>query len=61
LLDHATYTNVWVLFFMHFPFVVNRRFNATSTERLKQYTWISAWSLSHDLTLNLNPKSKLKI
>jgi len=35
LLVRATYN--WVLFFAHIPFVVNRTFNATSTERLQQY------------------------
>jgi len=34
LLVRATYT--WVLFFAHIPFVVNRTFNTTSTERLQQ-------------------------
>ena len=33
-LVRATYK--WVLFFAHIPFVVNRTFNATSTERLQQ-------------------------
>jgi len=28
-------TNIWLLFFAHIPFVVNRTFNATSTERLQ--------------------------
>jgi len=53
---------VCVLFFVHIiPFVVNcTLFNATSTERLQQYAWISAWSLSHDLTPNLNHKPQLE-
>jgi len=34
LLVHVTY--IWVLFFTHIPFVVNRTFNTTTTERLKQ-------------------------
>jgi len=29
---------LWVLFFAHIPFVVNRTFNATSTDRLQQST-----------------------
>ena len=29
-------THIWVLFFAHIPFVVNRTFNATLTERLQQ-------------------------
>jgi len=33
LLIRATY--VWVLFFAHIPFAVNRTFNATPTERLQ--------------------------
>jgi len=33
LLVCATY--VWVLFFAHIPFVVNRTFNATTTEMLQ--------------------------
>jgi len=33
LLVRATY--IWVLFFAHIPFVVNRTFNATPTERLQ--------------------------
>jgi len=37
LLVHATY--IWVLFFMHIPFVVNRTFNTTLTERLQQYIY----------------------
>jgi len=44
---HIYCTSIWVLFFTHIPFVVNRTFNATSTKMLQQYTWISAWSLSH--------------
>jgi len=28
---------IWVLFFEHIPFVVNRTFNATPTERLQQH------------------------
>jgi len=35
LLVRATY--IWVLFFAHIPFVVNRTFNATLTERLQQF------------------------
>ena len=35
LLDRATY--IWVLFFAHIPFVVNRTFNATPVERLQQH------------------------
>jgi len=35
LLVRATY--IWVLFFAHIPFVVNRTFNITPTERLQQY------------------------
>jgi len=31
LLARATY--IWVLFFVHIPFMVNRTFNATPTER----------------------------
>jgi len=36
LLVHATY--IWMLFFAHIPFVVNRTFNATPTrpKRLQQ-------------------------
>jgi len=34
LLVHATY--IWVLFFAHIPFVVNRTFNATPMETLQQ-------------------------
>jgi len=34
LLVRATY--IWVLFFADIPFVVNRTFNATPTERLQQ-------------------------
>jgi len=34
LLVHVTY--ICVLLFAHIPFVVNRIFNATSTERLQQ-------------------------
>jgi len=49
-----------VLFFTRIPFVVNCTFNATSTERLQQYTWIRVWSMSHDLTLNPKPKPKTK-
>jgi len=30
-------TYVWVLFFAHIPFVVNRTFNATPIERLQHY------------------------
>jgi len=56
--------SIWVLFFAHILVVVNRTFNTTSTVGLQQYTWISAWSVSHDLTLNLNqnlnPKPKPK-
>jgi len=52
--------SIWVLFFAHILVVVNRTFNTTSTEGLQQYTWISGWSVSHDLTLNLNPKPKPK-
>ena len=29
-------TCIWVLFFAHIPFVVNRTFNATPAERLQQ-------------------------
>ena len=46
LLVGATCMSVWVLFFTHIPFVVNRTSNAMSTERLQQHTWISAGSLS---------------
>jgi len=46
LLVHAMYVRVWVLFFAHIPLVVNRPFNAMSTDRLQQPTWINAWSLS---------------
>jgi len=28
---------MWVLFFAHFPFVVNDTFNATPSERLQHY------------------------
>jgi len=35
LLVRATY--IWVLFFVHIPFVVNRTFNATPLERLQQH------------------------
>jgi len=28
---------IWVLFFMHIPFVVNHTFKATPTERLQHY------------------------
>ena len=35
LLVRATY--IWVLFFEHIPFVVNRTFNVTPTERLQQH------------------------
>jgi len=35
LLACATY--IWVLFFMHIPFVVNRTMNATQTERLQHH------------------------
>ena len=37
LLIHATY----ILFFAHIPFVVNRTFNATPTERLQQSQRVS--------------------
>jgi len=34
---HSSYaTYIRVLFFAHIPFVVNRAFNATPTERLQQ-------------------------
>jgi len=33
----ATY--IWVVFFAHIPFVVNRTFNATPTERLQQHSY----------------------
>ena len=36
LLVRATY--ILVLFFSHIPFVVNRTFNATPTERLQNYS-----------------------
>jgi len=39
LLVHSTY--IWVLFFAHIPFVVNRTFNATPTERLQQQTIVT--------------------
>ena len=39
LLVRAPY--VWVLFFTHIPFVVNRTFTATPTETLQQYKWLS--------------------
>jgi len=35
LLVRTTY--IWVLFFAHMPFVVNRTFNATPAERLQQW------------------------
>jgi len=35
LLVHAIY--IWVLFFMHMPFLVNRTFNTMTTERLQQH------------------------
>ena len=58
----ASHMRVYGWFFSHIPFVVNRtcKCYATSTERFQQYTCISAWSLSYDLTLNINPKPKPK-
>jgi len=40
---------MWVLLFMHIPFMVNRTFNAMPTERLKQqhHTWTSLCILIH--------------
>jgi len=32
---------VWVLFFTHIPFAVNRTFNTTPTERLQQYSTLT--------------------
>ena len=36
LLVHTTHIYIWVFFFAHIPFVVNRTFNAMPTERLQQ-------------------------
>jgi len=36
--DHSYYLftlYIWVLFFVHIPFIVNRTFNATSMEKLQ--------------------------
>jgi len=35
LLVRTTYIYIWLLFFAHIPFVVNRAFNTASTERLQ--------------------------
>ena len=61
LLVRATY--IWVLFFVHIQFVVNRTFNATPLERLQQHPLLFtmncsdrmffSWSL--DLAQPLNP------
>jgi len=37
LLVHATHRYIWVLFFVHIPFVVNHTFNAMPKERLQQH------------------------
>jgi len=72
LLVHTTY--IWVLFLTHIPFVVNRTFNATPTERLqhhfgpchayKQKVWhiLQAWhiALPECFSELIALKSKLK-
>jgi len=57
MLVRATY--VWVLFFAHIPFVVNRTFNATPTERLQQYSSFRA-DHSHCLLVTLLQVCNLK-
>jgi len=35
-------TSIWVFFFAHIPFVMNRTFNTTLAERLQQHTvWLN--------------------
>jgi len=41
--DHSIGIYIWVLFFANIPFVVNRTFNATPTERLQQKTDNGLW------------------
>jgi len=59
LLVRATY--IWVVFFAHIPFVVNRTFNPTPTERLQHnHTLFDFLHLSRNMcTFFINNTSKV--